>query len=195
MARAILFDVMGTIVAEPFLEVVPAALGMTLEEIIEAKHPTAWVEFEKGLIDENTFRARFFSDGRSYDHEGMRSAMVAAYRYLDGMERLLADLREAGHALHLMSNYPSWYQLIEEKLRLSRYAPWTFVSCQVGLRKPDEAAYRWAARAVQAPETELIFIDDRERNCAAARAVGMDAIRFASASALREALRARGLLG
>jgi FMN hydrolase / 5-amino-6-(5-phospho-D-ribitylamino)uracil phosphatase len=194
MPRAILLDVMGTIVAEPFLEVVPSALGMSLEEILEAKHPTAWVEFEKGLIDEDTLRARFFADGRSYDHEKMKSAMVEDYRYLDGMESLLADLSSAGHALHLMSNYPSWYRLIEDKLRLSRYAAWTFVSCHVGLRKPDEAAYHWVAETVEAPASELLFVDDRERNCAAARAVGMDAIRFTDAAALREALRVRSIL-
>lgn len=25
---------------------------MPFEELIESKHPTAWIEFEKGLIDE-----------------------------------------------------------------------------------------------------------------------------------------------
>lgn len=194
MPQAILFDVMGTVVAEPFFEVVPRALGMSLEEILAAKHPTAWVEFEKGLIDEAALRAKFFADGRAYDHEGMKAAMVEAYRFLDGMEALLAELRAAGHALHLMSNYPAWYQLIEDKLRLSRYAPWTFVSCHVGLRKPDEAAYRWVADALSLAERDLVFIDDREVNCVAARRVGMDAIRFSGAPALREALSTRGIL-
>jgi hypothetical protein len=25
---------------------------MSFEELIESKHPTAWIEFEKGMIDE-----------------------------------------------------------------------------------------------------------------------------------------------
>ena len=190
----ILFDVMGTIVAEPFFEVVPSALGMSLEEILAHKHPTAWVEFEKGLIDEASLRAKFFADGRHYDHDGMKAAMVSAYRYLDGMEALLAELCAAGHDLHLMSNYPDWYRLIEDKLALSRYARWTFVSCHAGLRKPDEAAYLWAAEAVGAPPSELLFVDDRENNCVAARRVGMDAIRFIDAESLRASLAERGFV-
>jgi hypothetical protein len=27
-------------------------LRMSLKELIECKHPTAWIEFEKGMIDE-----------------------------------------------------------------------------------------------------------------------------------------------
>lgn len=193
--RAVVLDVMSTIVTEPFLAVVPQALGMSLEEIIEHKHPTAWVDFEKGLLTEEAFAATFFADGRDYDHEGMREAMVAYYDYLPGMEALLQELNEAGVPLHLMSNYPCWYQRIENKLELSRYAAWTFVSCEVGLRKPDPEAYRWVAREVGMAPEALLFVDDRGSNCKAAVEVGMDAIRFESAEALRAGLVERGLLG
>lgn len=54
---------------------------------------------------------------------------VSSYRYLDGMESLMIRLNEAGYQLHAMSNYPVWWMLIEEKLRVSRYLKWTFVSC------------------------------------------------------------------
>jgi len=45
------------------------------------------------------------------------------------MEALLGRLAGSGYELHALSNYPSWFQLIEEKLQLSRYLSWTFVSC------------------------------------------------------------------
>jgi hypothetical protein len=31
--------------------------------------------------------------------------------------------------MHVVSNYPVWFQWIEEKLELSRYLEWTFISC------------------------------------------------------------------
>jgi HAD superfamily hydrolase (TIGR01509 family) len=192
--RAILLDVMGTLVEEPFLAVVPRALGMSLAELREAKHPTAWIEFEKGLIDEATFRARFFADGRSYDHEGMVRALVDAYAWIDGVEAVCAELARAGWALHLLSNYPVWYRLIERKLHLSRYAAWTFVSCETGVRKPDPEAYLGAARALGAATGELVFVDDREANCRAAAGLGLDAIRFVDARRLREELFRRAIL-
>jgi FMN phosphatase YigB (HAD superfamily) len=39
-----------------------------------------------------------------------------------------------------------------------------------------------------------VFVDDRQGNCDAAAALGIDAIRFEDAKQLRQALRERGLL-
>ena len=49
--QAILFDIMGTVVTEPFEADIPRFLGVSLEELIRVKHPTAWVDFERGLAD------------------------------------------------------------------------------------------------------------------------------------------------
>lgn len=192
--RILVFDVMGTIVYEPFVEVLPRVLGMPLADLIAQKDPTAWVEFERGEIDENELERRFFADGRAYDHAGMKAAMRDAYAYLDGMESLLGRLSEQGRVLHLMSNYPLWYRMIEEKLTLSRYAAWTFVSCHAGVRKPDPGAYRWIADRLERPLRQLVFIDDREVNCSAARELGIDAIRYEDTPSLERALVKRELL-
>lgn len=192
--RALLFDVMGTLVHDPFYEDVPQALGMTLEELIAQKHPTAWVDYEKGILDEAGLRARFFLDGRDYPHEAMKAAMVEAYDWLEGTEALLGELSDRGHELHLLSNYPEWYRLIEDKLRLSRYADWSFVSCDMGVRKPDAEAYLRPVRQLACEPDELLFVDDRARNCDGAREVGLDAILFEDAAQLRRELTARGLL-
>ena len=192
--RALLFDVMATLVYEPFYEVVPASLGMTLEDLVPQLRRNAWVDFEHARTDEATFLSRFFADGRSFDHVAMKGAMVKAYEWLDGMEELLAELQAAGQEMHLLSNYPEWYQLIEEKLGISRYAPWTFVSCRTGVRKPHPDAYLGAARHLGVDPHALLFIDDREVNCQGARDVGMDAILFEDALSLRAELRARGVV-
>lgn len=46
------------------------------------------------------------------------------------MEDLLARLNTAGYELHALSNYPSWWRIIEDKLQPSRYLRWTFISCE-----------------------------------------------------------------
>lgn len=43
---------------------------MPMKELLECKHPTAWIEFEKGLIDEDELARKFFIDGREFDLEG-----------------------------------------------------------------------------------------------------------------------------
>ena len=46
--RVLLLDVMSNLVIDPFYEIMPAFFGMTFDEMMAAKHPTAWVEFEHG---------------------------------------------------------------------------------------------------------------------------------------------------
>lgn len=190
----LLFDVMGTLVHDPFFVEVPAFFGTDLRTLVQHKHPTAWVDFELGTCDEAELGRRFFADGRTLDVEGLKAAMVHAYRWLPGIEDLLTQLQSAGVEMHVLSNYPCWYQLIEDKLALSQYLPWTFVSCHTGTRKPDAAAYEGAAAHLGVPTDACLFVDDRALNCRGARAVGMHAVEFVDADALGRELHARGLL-
>jgi HAD superfamily hydrolase (TIGR01509 family) len=192
--RVLLLDVMGTLVRDPFYEDMPRALGMSFDELLRVKHPRAWVDFEHGHTDEPTFLGSFFADGREYDHDAFVGAVVAGFRFLDGIEPLLEALDRRGIEMHALSNYPCWWRRIEEKLALSRYLRWSFVSCETGVRKPDPRAFLGAATALGVSPDACIFVDDVERNCRAAREVGMDAIRFESAAQLREELARRGLL-
>lgn len=193
-AEVLLFDVMDTLVHDPFFEVMPAFFGLSFRELLAEKHPRAWVEFEKGERGEVSFLNDFFADGRAYDQRGFVECIRGSYRFISGMEALLADLRRQAVPMHALSNYPAWYEMIEERLALSRFLSWTFVSCRTGVRKPDEAAFLGAARALDLPPDRLLFIDDRAQNCAAARAVGLDAVVFTDAADLRRALVERGLL-
>ncbi len=191
--HVLLLDVMDTLVREPWFEDAPAFFGMSLEELHAAKHPTAWIAFEEGRLDEEAFLDGFFRDGREFDRAGFLAHLRAGYRWLPGMEALLAELRGAGVPMHALSNYPTWYRAIEEDLGLGRFLAWSFVSCETGLRKPDLRAYTHAVEELGVPAADCLFVDDREENVAAAREAGMDAVRFTGADALREELARRGL--
>jgi putative hydrolase of the HAD superfamily len=52
------------------------------------------------------------------------------------------------------------------------------VSAVVGLAKPEHAIYRLAANRLGLPPEQCVFIDDMERNVAAAREVGMAGIHY-----------------
>lgn len=185
---------MDTIVLDPFFTVVPDFFGVDLQSLYAQQHPTAWVEFEKGLIDESTYIKKAFKDGRDYDHAGLKALCTQTYAFLPGMEALLQELKALGHPLYALSNYPIWYQLIEEKLKLSRFLQWDFVSCKTGHRKPDPRSYLGPAEILKVEPSHCLFIDDRQGNCDAARAAGLDSIKFESADALRRELIARHLL-
>lgn len=190
----VLLDVLGTLVHDPFFVEVPRALGMTFEQVVKAKHPTAWVSFEFDDLTEAEFLERFFADGRRYDQEALKRAFADAFRYVDGVEKVLRELKAAGVRPHLFSNYPRWYEWIERRLELSRYADWTFVSCRTRRRKPDAEAFLHAARTLEATPGDCVFIDDSAANVEAAARLGMAAYRFQDATRLRADLRRSGVL-
>lgn len=194
MRPVLLLDVMDTLVRDPFREEMPAFFGMSLDELLAVKHPTAWVEFEHGDLSEPEFLARFFADGRPFDVDGFRDHVRASYRWVDGMEELCAELHAEGVPMHVLSNYPCWYEMIEAQLSLSRFVEWSFVSCRTGVRKPHADAYLGAAGTLQVGPERCLFVDDRASNVEAARDVGMDALVFQGAPALRSELQARGVL-
>jgi FMN hydrolase / 5-amino-6-(5-phospho-D-ribitylamino)uracil phosphatase len=190
---ALLLDVMDTLVVDPFRGL-PGVLGLTMDEVLARKDPDAWPAFERGEIDEAEYARRFFLDRAPVDAAAVRAHVRAGYRWVDGMEALLERLRARGLELHALTNYPCWYELIEEALGVSRLVPWTFVSCRTRVRKPDPEAFLGAARALGRAPGECLFVDDRRQNCAAAEAVGMPAIRFTGAADLERALVSKGLL-
>lgn len=192
--QVILFDVMGTLVYNPFFVEIPAFFGISLEELQRCKHPTSWIEFESGAINQQEYLARLFADRRPFNHAAFLACMASAYRWLDGMEACVADIRAAGHTLHTLSNYPPWFRTIEEKLKLSRWVEWTFVSCLTGLRKPAKDAFLKAAQHLGRAPRECLLVDDSAENCAAAEAAGMPALHFRNATDLRLELRSRGLV-
>ncbi|CAK9325901.1 unnamed protein product [Citrullus colocynthis] len=189
----LLFDIMDTLVRDPFYDDVPAFFRMPMEELLELKHPTVWIEFEKGLIDEAELEKRFFKDERAIDFQGLKNCMISGYSYLEGVEELLIALKEKNYEMHAFTNYPIWYEMIEEKLKISKYLSWTFCSCKNGKRKPDPEFYLEALRHLKVEPASCIFIDDRKKNVEAAKEVGIIGLHFRSADLLLQDLCLLGL--
>jgi FMN phosphatase YigB (HAD superfamily) len=182
------------LVTEPFLTTMPDFFGMTLAELRQAVDGAAWVEFEKGQLSEAEFCQSFFLDRRTIDTAALRACLTNTYQWIDGMRAILADLCDAEYSIHALSNYPVWYEMIEQKLELSEFLEWTFVSCLTGLRKPDEQAFLGAALQLGVTPAECIFIDDRDENVEAARSLGMLSLLMDEPARVREELEQRSVL-
>jgi len=192
--KTILFDVMETLVTEPFWHALPEFFGTSRDELLAQLHPTSWIEFEEARITEDEYFERFFEDRRPVDSAGVKACLLDAFEWLEGIEPLLGELATAGYPMHALSNYSIWYRLIEQKLQLSRYLDWTFVSCLTGLRKPDERAFRNALGQLEIEPHECLFIDDRPVNVEAARSLKIDAVLKQNAQQLRSEFADRGLI-
>eukprot|EP00210_Caulerpa_lentillifera_P002648 g2530.t1 len=193
--QILLFDIMDTVVYDPFYKQVPQFFDLSLQELFEVKHPDMWILFEKGEIEEKSLLDNFFLDRRSFDHNAFVNMMCENYTYLEGMRDLLKTLKSLGAEMHAFSNYPIWFKKIEDKLQISDYLDWTFVSCfgpMRGVRKPDQRAYEVTLETLNCKAADILLIDDRERNITAAKDAGMDTVVFKSCAVLIEELRKRG---
>ena len=149
----ILFDVMDTIVRDPFYDKMPSYFSLSFEELLRQKHPTAWIDFESARITEDEFFSIFFKDGRRINREDfVQRVLLDHYEVLPGMDDLLQSLRHQGYDLRAFSNYPVWYEYVEQVCGLSKYLDWEFVSCKGvlaagGHRKPAIESFEvvWAA--------------------------------------------------
>jgi putative hydrolase of the HAD superfamily len=68
-----------------------------------------------------------------------------------------------------------------------------FSSCYLGLRKPDRRIYQVALDVLQRDPEEVIFIDDRAENVAAAASLGIHGIRYEGSSKLADELARLGV--
>jgi HAD superfamily hydrolase (TIGR01509 family) len=195
VARIILWDLMDTLVSDPFFTHMAGFFGLSFEELLAQKHPSAWGKFELGVMSESELLASFFRDGRSFDGAAFKQHVARGYAWIDGMQELVSELHARQTPMHLLSNYPPWYSMCTEPLGITRYVKPSFVSCHTGVRKPDPDAYLGPCRVLGVLPAECLFVDDRAKNCDAARAVGMPAFHFTrDVQALRRELSVHGLL-
>jgi putative hydrolase of the HAD superfamily len=103
-------------------------------------------------------------------------------------------LRRQGLKLAILSNMSRY---VGDYLR--RTVKWLALfdhlcfSGELKVMKPDPAIYRVCLRSLGVPAAQSLFIDDREVNVTAARAVGMHGIVFRSAEELQADLEPYGL--
>ena len=118
------------------------------------------------------------------------AADLASWSRVDeDMVAFLGSLRSRGIRLGLLSNIPE-----ELAVRYERDQPWLGLfdalgfSCRIGAVKPEPASFQWAARALGVVPDQVLFVDDRAENVAAAQALGMRGHHFTTRAALARAL-------
>ena len=133
--------------------------------------------------------------GRSY-----REAEVAELARLDcaswlrlqaGTVMLIEDLAAAGRPLALLSNAPDQLADAIRALPIAAHFGQLIFSCQLKLAKPDPRCYSDALARLGASADEVIFIDDRTENVAAAAALGLRSVHFTSPEGMRAAVTER----
>lgn len=194
MIRAVFFDLMDTVIRDPYREAIFAATGLHAHEAFRHNDKRCWPEFEIGAIDEEEFARRYFAGAPHlrFDLDAFHRARRAGYVFLPGMRELLVALRgRVGR--HLASNYPIWIEELRVSHGFSDLFDGVFASCHFRVRKPAPEFYARLLSETALPPGETLFVDDRAVNCEAAERVGMPSHRFEGVDGLIERLRAEGV--
>lgn len=154
--------------------------------------------YDRGDISAEIYWRRVATDaGRSVDAGQSRELterdLVMWSRLNPDMLGWREDLSAAGMKTAVLSNMN-----VEMVQHARRNFPWlerlnwaTF-SAEVRLIKPEPAIYEHCLQGLGVVPSESLFIDDREVNLAAARAMGIHGIQFKSITQLRTDLYAAG---
>lgn len=202
MIRALLIDLMDTVIYDPYRESILAATGMDHLKAFRINDPHCWAEFEVAKIDEAEFVRRFFprpdadavgaAGGRAFDLDAFHRVRRESYRFLPGMRELLCEL--GGLVPRVMaSNYPVWIEELRVSHGLDALFDGIYASHHLGERKPDAAFFEKLLARIERKPSECFFIDDRAQNCEAAERLGIRSHRFVDAPSLRAQLVLEGI--
>ena len=102
----------------------------------------------------------------------------------------LDALRAAGIPTALLSNFSTDLRRLLRQQDLLRRFDHLGISAEIGVMKPDAAAYHAVLAMLALPAAACIFVDDQPDNVAAARALGMQGVVFDNTPACLAALDA-----
>jgi putative hydrolase of the HAD superfamily len=174
----------------------PASLGRALATVMQRDGAHPLYELECGRMSERTFmrtleEALCEEVGREITLAGFAELMWAGLAPNPPMIDLMEDLRAEGYRMALLTN-----NVREWEARWRALAPIDDIfelvvdSAFVGMRKPDPEIYELTVQRLGVPAEDCLFIDDIERNCDGARAVGMSAIVYRDVEQATSEIRA-----
>jgi FMN hydrolase / 5-amino-6-(5-phospho-D-ribitylamino)uracil phosphatase len=189
--RVVAFDLMDTVLRDPFREALEAATGLGLGELFERRDPTVYPAFERGEIDEAAYWAHYETAGVTVDPAAFHRIRRDGIAFLPGMAELLDEL--AGHVVRVTaSNYPVWVEELARDHLGGRFER-IIASCHLGVRKPERGFFDRLVTALDVDADDVCFVDDRPDNVEAARQAGLLAHRFVDATAVRGWLADHGV--
>ena len=131
------------------------------------------------------------------------AALIAAYaerwpetlgEAIQPTVEVLDDLRRAGVRLFALSNWSAeTFPIARPRYPFLEWFEGIVISGEVRIAKPDARVYRHLLERYSLEPATTVFIDDSAANVDAAGALGMIAIRFEGAEALRRELAGLGL--
>ncbi len=171
------------------------ALGTAMGRIYERDGAHPLYELEKGHVTEHDFLATLRVElavelGHEPELHDFKEIYFKALNPNDEMIAEMAAARDAGFRMAMLTNnVREWEPLWRAMLPVDEIFELVVDSAFVGMRKPEPEIYHLTLERIREHDpaelgdlefSECLFIDDFEVNCAAARELGINAVRFVS---------------
>ncbi|MEX2500974.1 MAG: HAD-IA family hydrolase, partial [Trueperaceae bacterium] len=122
------------------------------------------------------FHRRFLdATGTEAPYERFRATFLGAVRERPAMIAFLDTLPDRYRVGMLSNNVPTLCDTVRDDPRFARIERFVF-SNEIGVRKPDPAAFAALEEALGVPPSETVFVDDSATNVAAAEKLGYRAV-------------------
>ncbi len=189
-AAVVVFDVMDTLIADPYREAHQSATGMTFEGFDALRPDGVYHAFERAEIREHSYWDALRQAKIPVDVARFHAARLAGYRWLPGARALLLETMRT-HRVVLATNYPAeWLADLRERF-FNGLELMICASCELGVRKPSSAFYQHLAARFALDPRITVLIDDTVANVDAAIALGWEGIVFRGAVEARQRLDSR----
>ena len=179
--RCLVLDAMGVIfaaaddVAELLVPFVRAAGGDATS--VEA----AYLDASLGAIDADEFWMRVGLDTSVEDEYLSKHALVP------GAREFMVRANESELPIWCLSNdVARWSEKLRESFGIARLLAGVVISSDVRARKPDPIIYQSLLDRSGLRASDVVFVDDRQRNVEAASALGIRSMRFSTAYGYRQ---------
>lgn len=104
---------------------------------------------------------------------------LSLHRLTDGLLPFLEKRPENVTSIWCLSNdVGRWSSKLRHQFKLDDYLDGAIISGDVGARKPDPAIYHMMLSRVGVPSEQIVFVDDRPKNLATARDLGIRTVQF-----------------
>jgi glucose-1-phosphatase len=182
---------------DQMLRQVGAVAGITPEAVRAAVFAGDLMrQHESGQLTKRQFYEAFCTAiGRWPDFDALKAAACEIFSLKPSMLPLVAQLRQAGYPLGILSNTCTthWDYCVDHYRILSEAFNVHLLSFRVGALKPQAAIFTAAAEMAGVRPDEIFFVDDIAEHVAGACAVGFDAVQYTTTAALADELRRRGI--
>ena len=189
MIRALIFDLCDTVVRTaglPGLPLLPGVAGLNHVQRLERwfGNSAEFPAFERGEIGAAAFLAalRQGTGLRATDDALGRAFGGLVLHEIEGVAPLLRQLAAEYPLYALSNNNELLWRGIQRVCSTLDVFEQVFLSQEIGLLKPDPAAFRYALEQIGCQPQEAVLIDDNPHCVAAAAALGLETVLFRDAA-------------